>query len=109
MDIKEIRIENLKLLLEVECLGDRMALAKRLGKDDVNHLNQLLTGHGSFGSRVARGIESKLGKPKGWMEVRQGGTFSGDEQVADLASRLMAIPEERRKKLLRAIQQVLDL
>ena len=67
MDIKQIRIENLLTLIE-EFGGSREKFAELLGYQDVNYLNQLVRGHGSFGGKTAKKISLKLGKDAGWLD-----------------------------------------
>lgn len=67
MDIKQIRVGNLNGLLK--CFdGSREDFAIKCGYSDVNYLNQLLTGKGSFGSRTAKKISLAFGKDGGWLD-----------------------------------------
>lgn len=67
MDIKQIRIRNLRRILD-DFEGGREEFAKKVGYSDVNYLNQLLTGHGSFGTRTAKKISRALNKDDGWLD-----------------------------------------
>lgn len=69
MDITQIRRANLQLL--ADHAESRLELAAKIGYADTNYLNQLLSGHGSFGGRTARKIEQALGLKDGWMDVYQ--------------------------------------
>lgn len=65
MEIKEIRVHNLLLLAEK---FGRNIVAERLGYSDTNYLNQLCSGHGSFGNATARKVEKAFGYSTGWMD-----------------------------------------
>ena len=65
MTVLEIRRANINYLANK---WTRKELAKRLGYNDTVYVNQLCGGHGSFGNRVARKIEEKLGLGHGWMD-----------------------------------------
>jgi hypothetical protein len=67
VDIKDIRVKNLNGLLISSGLS-RELFAESLGYKDVNYLNQLLAGKGSFGSGTARKIAVALGKDSGWLD-----------------------------------------
>lgn len=87
MEIKEIRIENLNLLLETY---SRKQLASEMGYQDTNYLNQLCGGHGSFGSATARKIERCADLTKGWMDVRH----TNDSPHEELAAIMKTLPPE---------------
>lgn len=61
---KELRLENLLQLIDAH--KTKAAFAKRIGKS-VQQLNSLLSGKG-IGDSLARTIESKCKKPKGWLD-----------------------------------------
>ncbi|WP_346839804.1 S24 family peptidase [Microbulbifer sp. SAOS-129_SWC] len=68
MDIKDIRRANINLLAD---MYGRTDISEKLGYPDNNYINQLCSGHGSFGSRTARKIEEALQLPRGWMDYPQ--------------------------------------
>lgn len=80
MTVSEIRRQN--ILTWAEKIG-RSCLAERLGYKDTTYINQLCAGHGSFGGRTARKIESALGLAPGWFDL-----LHPDESPQTSASRL---------------------
>ena len=66
MTVSEIRRANINYLAE---RWGRKELAERLGYSDTVYINQLCGGHGSFGNRVSRKIEERLGLQRGWMDI----------------------------------------
>lgn len=76
MDVETTRRLNINYLANKHGRG---ALAELLGYDGTNYLNQLCGFFGSFGSRVARKIEIKLGLPRGWMDNTHPDLYDPDE------------------------------
>lgn len=70
MDRDELkRVRKRRLALLVEEFGSQVALAKTLNSEP-NLISQLLTNpRKSFGEKVARNIESKCRKPRGWLDT----------------------------------------
>jgi SOS-response transcriptional repressor LexA len=68
MDAKEIRLQNLRRLIEEA--GGQRRLASR-GRVNPAYLSQILSARTrrSMGAEVARRLEKGMGKPHGWMDV----------------------------------------
>ena len=101
MEIKEIRIENLNLLLES---NSRKNLAESMGYSDTNYINQICKGHGSFGSATARRIEAAIQLPKGWMDVRHKQENSKDA----LKEMISQLPDQEAEFIIDFIKSRLD-
>jgi len=91
MDANQIRRLNINHLAEK--LGDRGELARRLGYEDTNYLNQLCKGHGSFGDRTARKIEQSLGLKRGWMDHFHYQDYSPKLLAGSISEQLRDYPE----------------
>ena len=74
MDIREVRVANLRELLAEE--GNRqVALARRIGKSP-SQLNQWFSGVRTITEESARAIEKAASKPTGWLDQNHGITSS---------------------------------
>lgn len=83
MDSKEIRARNLELLASEHSGVSRLAAAVERPPQSIS---QMIHRHRPMGDKVAREIESHLGKPKGWLDLPQ---WLLPDQMADpLASAL---------------------
>lgn len=70
MDNKEIRTENLKNLIQgFRTLKEFADFADM----DASQVSQLKNRHGNIGDNIARKLEKKFKKPKGWMDVQHEG------------------------------------
>lgn len=76
MDAKEIRLRNLRRLIEEA--GGQRRLASR-GRVNPAYLSQILSERTrrSMGAEVARRLEQGMGKPHGWMDVLHDGPVGG--------------------------------
>lgn len=68
MDIKRIRITNIKYLAD-KYGRERLAECDERKKWTTNYINQLCGGFGSFGASTARRIEKGLDLSFGWMDI----------------------------------------
>lgn len=84
VDIIEIRRRN--ALYYADKHG-RSQLAARLEYSDTNYLNLICNGNSNMGARTARKFESRLGLPRGWMDLPH------PELWADTPEELSAITE----------------
>lgn len=111
LSLKQIRVKNLELLCN---LHGRDAVRQKLGYDDTNYFNQLVTGHGAFGPRTAAKVEKAFGKPVGWLSEShpiewgdQGAVSIEDFKTKYQELKAMAdlLPEsaDKRKAVLEAI------
>lgn len=66
MEVEEIRRTNINYWAEKL---SRKSLAERCGYNDTVYINQLCTGHGSFGKATARKLERALDLSRGWFDV----------------------------------------
>ena len=64
---KKRRQENLQRLINEMAEGNQARFAEMLGRNP-SYVGQLVRGVGSFGERIARDIEKKCRKPKGWLD-----------------------------------------
>jgi SOS-response transcriptional repressor LexA len=81
MDVSEIRRKNLRLVIEQQFAGTAAELARALGKQpsEISRIFSLKRHHRrNIGSRLARQIESILGKEAGWMDRQQ---FSSEDRA----------------------------
>jgi SOS-response transcriptional repressor LexA len=95
MDAKEIRLENLRIL--VDEVGGQRRLALRAGVNPA-YLSQIMSERTArtMGDDVARRLERGTDKPRGWMDVRHGAaapyavppgaTAAAAREVDDLAA-----------------------
>lgn len=67
MDIKDLRLANLRAILETEFGGNAAELSRQLGRS-ASQINDLFGGRKSFGEKFARTIEPLLGKPALWLD-----------------------------------------
>lgn len=67
MDNKEIRRLNFRYLADKRY--GRANIAKMLGYDDNNYINQAIKGHALMGDKIARRIEVACSLPHGWMDL----------------------------------------
>lgn len=95
-DIKQIRLENLHLLLNSRFKGNKAALARAL-KKDKNQTRFILhpekSGGRNIGEKQAREIEKELGLDYGWLDSEQ------IEENNDIQSESEPPPTERQKAL----------
>lgn len=68
MSLKLIRIERLKLFMQMRGLDGPTALGNAIKRKPAQAAN-LLSGAASFGEKVARAIESDAGLPDGWLDT----------------------------------------
>lgn len=116
MENDEIRRANLALLIDEA--GSAAALEERTGTD-ATYLRNIRNGVRDMGTRLARRLEEKLGKPRGWMDTPQKGNTSADaEQLLahyeraspewQLALRMLAqLPVEQQPSAAAAINRAL--
>ena len=92
VSLKLVRIERLKLLRKERGEPGPVEFGLLIGKKP-NQVSDLLSGRASFGEKVARSIEEKVGKPARWMDKPIGApAMTGDDAVWPLAEILT--PEE---------------
>ncbi|MBN49957.1 MAG: hypothetical protein CMN85_10480 [Spongiibacteraceae bacterium] len=95
MDVIEKRKRNFCALCDKHSRG---TIAQKMGYSDTNYVNQLYKGHGSFGGKTARKVESALNLPLGWMdELHADAPDESDEHRArreSLRRLLELVPEE---------------
>ena len=72
--IEDIRLDNLKTLLEPR--GAARRIANALGKEP-NYISQVKTGKKGFSSEMARAIEAAEGLDAGWMDHIHGDAENG--------------------------------
>lgn len=70
MEVKEVRKKNAQLLIASRSGGIQADFARTAGVA-VGYLNQILNDwqDRSMGTSVARRIEKRVGKPRGWMDI----------------------------------------
>lgn len=108
MDIKLIRISNIKHLAERHG-RERLAECDERKKWSTNYINQLCGGFGSFGASTARRIEKGLDLPFGWMDIPHPDiTYTNDYNSATdeaLKAQMLnlwdQLPPEARARLLK--------
>lgn len=100
MEIYLIRLKNLRSL--IADAGGPAAFARLTGEPgkggySKGYINILAgpTPTRNINEKTARGIESKIGKPKGWLDVEHADVTGVD---ADLLSTVMAQSRDRMKK-----------
>lgn len=103
MEVKEVRKKNAQLLIASRSGGIQADFARTAGVA-VGYLNQILNDwqDRSMGASVARRIEKRVGKPRGWMDIphtdewleaeKSVATHSGGRQV--ISTRTVLIAEE---------------
>lgn len=119
MDIQDTRRERLRLAIK-ELAGQNMTgLASRAGKSP-SQISDMLSGRKSFGEKVARDLEYRLGLPVGWLDASPDGAQQGpsahqpmttDELAERLAAMLKAVPAGLRPaaaKLLESLASTPD-
>lgn len=77
MDIEQIRRQHINYWAD---RLTRSVLAEKTGYKDTIYINQLCSGHGSFGSRTARKIEKALGLKHGTFDTPFSDTNKSSEQ-----------------------------
>lgn len=90
MDVKEIRLINLKKLVEQE--GGNAAAVARKADTSATYLNQILNPklRGQVGDRLARKLEKSYNKPRGWMDKLHGrSATTADPAVPPLQNELL--------------------
>lgn len=89
MENKEIRRHNFMLLKGKDTLEE---LARKLD-GNPSHLSQINTGHRDIGDALARKIEKKYRKPRGWMDVAHNSLREGTRLAAgpDIQTRVPLI------------------
>lgn len=91
MDVKQIRRNNLTLLLRA--FKNQPALAEATGSSD-RHISQMVNAHRGMGDKVARRFEHRLKLPHGWMDRPQSGpphtTVAEDQASYDLVTQAEA-------------------
>lgn len=82
MEVKEVRKRNLALLIG-RSGGNQASFARSVGASP-NYINQLLNGWQGrgVGDSLARRIERKAAKPKGWMDTPHSDEWRGIDTMA---------------------------
>lgn len=68
MDIKEIRLNNLRHYMIENCASNASELARRIRRSP-SQVNDLFANRKSFGEKFARGIEPLMGVNPGWLDT----------------------------------------
>lgn len=108
MDIKAIRLENLRLLL-AECEDNQSELARRCNTK-ASYISQIINGWKgkAVGPRLARNLERGMGKEAGWMDRRHlqiaepGKDYTpeiGAQEIA-LARRIKRLPVDMQRAVI---------
>lgn len=111
MEIKQIRYQNLLKIRDEQANGNWTELAENVGSA-ANYFYQLKpNGKRGLGSQLARRIEGKYGKPKGWMDTRHDaeGNNQAEGGAAEQGSRYaneLSNPSVNRELLARCITEV---
>ena len=92
MEIKAIRLRNLLALKEQ--FGTFAKLAKVVGTDP-SVFSQIKSRNRNLGHTLARQIETRLGKPEGWMDVAQ------KDMVAEEPFALYSVSASMQSRLLK--------
>jgi len=96
MDVKEIRVENLRRLIDDRAKGNQRQFAE---DHELNkaHVSQMLTRHRDMGDKVARQLEKKLGLAHGFMDRRHDDKqmFLTDDELALIEAYRSATPPHR--------------
>jgi hypothetical protein len=103
MNIDDIRRHNLLLIAEHK---SRASIAKIAGYRDAVYINQLCTGHVSFGSRTARKLEASLNLAPGWFDSLQPMVMDSNV-MRDRAHQLVNMLTGSRLKILTDFAQTL--
>jgi hypothetical protein len=117
MDSKEIRHANLLALIKEH--GSAAALARAIETDAtyVTNIKNRVNGR-AMGDDLARRMEEKLGKPRGWMDVLHAEETAGGAQLLEayrkaspewqLTLRLLAdLPQDQQPRAASAINDAL--
>lgn len=86
------RLQRLLHYLSTECGDNRNELARRIGRSP-SQTNDMLNGRKSFGEKIARSIEDRLGKPHGWLDLPDGYDLLLTESEKSLINNLRHIPK----------------
>lgn len=101
MDIYEIRTLNLTVWARKY---GRNALAEMLGYQDVNYLNQVLSGNTNAGANAPRKWEAKLDLKRGWFDVPHPELWEADGEadprLQDIIQGWSKLPPEDREVML---------
>ena len=116
MDAAQIRRENLRLLAKQ--LGGQARLAEKLGKSEAQ-ISALFSDNQqakrNIGTRLARQIEQRLGKPHGWLDHQQKEDYFDQDLLiksvelvegALRAERLEVSPEKRARLYFEALKRL---
>ena len=99
VDIKEIRLKNLRLLIEE--VGSAAELARRV-KTDPAYLSQILSTKikRALGGELARRIERAMAKPHGWMDrlnfPEEPGQYKTERRMGAISMEEMALLKKYR-------------
>lgn len=80
----ETRRHRLRAYIDDECNGNAAELARRVGRSD-SQINDMLSGIKSFGEKVARDMETKLGLPKYWLDLNPDAALLMAYEIRDLS------------------------
>ena len=110
MDVYEIRRRNLDVLIaeaeSLKAIGDAIRRAKSgvdpsaAEKDYANVLSQIKNGK-NMGAKMARDIESGMGKPTGWMDVAQFRAVDQTMEAKEAGQLAMNMSDEDREAWLK--------
>lgn len=116
MDIKEIRLKNLRLL--INDAGSAAELARR-AKTDPAYLSQILSTKikRALGDELARRIERAMTKPHGWMDhlntAEEPGRYKIEtglsKQAMDLASTWDKLPPNAKETVLSCLRWTIEM
>jgi len=102
--IEEIRLENLKTLCAA--FPSQRKFAELLGKPEQN-VTGWLTAQRSVGNAVAREIEEKTGKPRGWLDNDHSRIGLSDEspKLSQIVGVVASMSETRQDALLAVLSR----
>lgn len=87
----DIRRERLRKFIDEHCSGNAAECARRADKSE-SQINDMLAGRKSFGEKVARSMEEKLGLPEHWLD--------GEPSDAEaLAKEILACSQQAREAI----------
>jgi len=118
MDIAEIRRKNLMYLIQTEYDG----IARQFGLDaelDPSYVSRLFTdkpaSRRTVGSKLARKIETAIGKPKGWLDSPQWVTEHDEDtllvsiiQAVENSTKDVELTSEKKAELIASLYKLIS-
>lgn len=109
MDLRETRIQRLRLFAQRHGAEENPSLLGELIGKRPNQVYNLLNRHASFGEKVARSIEEAASLPRGWLDAADAEPAGLSPELLDLAAAVETLPPKQRDWVMMTLREAVKL